>query len=279
MKKTYKLLFLILLLLFVISLSSCEKKKDIIDDDRKTDIIDDNGKLTDDGDDNNTNDDPSEGNNGGTTVDDKQDDGIYEVSIFDSESEVDWDKVKNANIETYKWVDSDKFNSFGKLVYVKDYGFICILYCEEENPYVEYHNDGDPVYKDSAMEFFVSLGSELGYINLETNSVGARLQQYSLSLTQRESVFNVISDGISVQAGRENKFWTLTIRLTLEDIKAMYPNFDASVFKTGYEFSGNFYKIGTNPTTGLRHYGMWKEVGGTSPNFHQPNDFGKFILK
>ena len=277
MKKIYKLLFLTLLM-FVISLSACEKKKDIIDDDRKTDIIDDDGKLTDDGDDTNV-DNPPEGNNGGTTIDDKQDDGIYEVCIFETESEVDWDKVKNANIETYKWVDSDKFNSFGKLVFVKDYGFICVLYCEEENPYVVYHNDGDPVYKDSAMEFFVSLGSELGYINLETNSVGARLQQYSKTQTSRESVFNVISDGISVEAGRENKFWTLTIRLTLEDIKVMYPEFDASVFKTGYEFSGNFYKIGTNPTTGLRHYGMWKEVGGSSPNFHQPNDFGKFILK
>lgn len=274
-----KRIIVVLLVLFVISLSSCEKKKDIIDDDRKTDIIDDNGKLTDDGDDNNTNDDPSEGNNGGTTVDDKQDDGIYEVCIFDSESEVDWNKVKNANIETYKWVESDKFNSFGQLVFVKDYGFICKLSCEEEHPYTVYLNDGDPVYKDSAMEFFVSLSSELGYINLETNSVGARLQQYSISQTERVSVFNTIDEGISVTPDRSGAFWTLTIRLTLEDINKLYPEFDTSVFKTGYEFSGNFYKIGTNPLTNIRHYGMWKEVGGTSPNFHQPNDFGKFILK
>lgn len=278
MKRINKIFLLVLVMLFVISLSACDNKVDVKTEDKTGDKVDGEGDDGEGAGDDTGEGDPSDGDGGQVGDDTEEQDGIYNVSIFDKEADIDWSKVKNANIETYKWVESDKFNSFGQLVFVNGYGFICKLSCEELNPYVQYHNDGDPVYKDSAMEFFVSLSSELGYINLETNSVGARLQQYSLSLTQRVSVFDTIESGIMVTPDRSGDYWTLTIRLTLEDINKLYPEFDTEVFKTGYEFSGNFYKIGTNPTTGLRHYGMWKEVGGTSPNFHQPNDFGKFVL-
>lgn len=281
--------FLILLVLFLfIGFVGCKEDTPDIPDEP---IIDDNNNNPTEDPNKNNNLDPNE-NNENNNNNENQDPinnnennppeeikGVYNVKILDKEEDINWANINKANIETYKWVESDTFNSFAQLVFVKDYGFICKLSCEETNPYVQYYNDGEAVYKDSAMEFFVSFDSNLGYINLETNSVPARLQQYSKTLTSRVSVFDTIPNGIKVEAAREGDYWTLLIRLTLDDIAKLYPTFDQSKFTSGFEFTGNFYKIGTNPTTNLRHYGMWKEVGGTSPNFHQPADFGKLILE
>lgn len=202
----------------------------------------------------------------------------YPVARVSSKSDINWDSVVKAPIEIYKWTESDKFPAYGQMVFVEDYGFVVKMCCLDENPYVVYHNDGDPVYQDSAMEFYIML-SKKGYLNFETNSVGARLQEFGFNNEIRNSVFEKIPEGFAAKAGREGKFWTVTIDVPVEQLQVYYPEVTAETFASGYEFTGNFYKIGTNQKTHRAHYGMWHEVNAPAPNFHLPKYFGKFTME
>ena len=201
----------------------------------------------------------------------------YQINTVEEKDSVSWDEVPKAGIDIYKWTDSDTFNAFAQMVYVKDYGLVCKMSCEESDPYTRFYKDGEDVCKDSAMELFLKLGEE-GYINLETNSAGARVQQFGKARENRTSVFDMIPEGFRVDAGREGEYWTLMIYLPVEELKLFYPDIDYSTFDKNYTFTGNFYKIGTNPDTGVRHYGMWNDVDSEEPNFHLPEYFGKMTI-
>ena len=69
--------------------------------------------------------------------------------------------------------DNWKFGNLPKtsfqLVYVENYGFLLNMYSEEVNPVADYHNNGDPAYKDSCVEFFANFDPENSekYLNFE----------------------------------------------------------------------------------------------------------------
>lgn len=44
--------------------------------------------------------------------------GAYVVKRFNALSEVDWDAVPKAGIDTYKWVNSVEYDAYGQLVYI-----------------------------------------------------------------------------------------------------------------------------------------------------------------
>ena len=74
--------------------------------------------------------------------------------------------------------------------------------------------------------------------------------------------------------------WSLTMDIPISKLQKFYGNsLNADTFVSGYTFTGNFYKIGSDAVTGVRHYGMWTEVDGNSPNFHQPSCFGTFVIE
>lgn len=201
---------------------------------------------------------------------------IYLIQKVHSREAIDWKSVSKAQIDIYKWNDSDTFDAYAQMVYVEGYGLICKMSCKEDNPYTQFYQDGQDVYLDSAMECFLKLGDE-GYVNLETNSAGARIQQFGKNRENRVSIFDMVPGGFPVTAGREGHYWTLLIDLPLTSLKIVYPRINDSSFKKGFTFSGNFYKIGTNPETQTRHYGMWNDIQSKDPNFHMPEYFG--ILK
>ena len=199
----------------------------------------------------------------------------YKIKTLPCRESIRWEEIEKAEISNYSWVESRHFECFAKLVYVKDHGFICKMLCAERDPYAACTKDGEPVWEDSAMEFFFSFESGK-YINLETNSLGARIQQFSSFPRECLSVFNRISEGFKVNASREAEYWTLEIDLPLEKLQLFFPAVAAEKIIPGYEFTGNFYKIGV---TQEEHYGMWNEVKTESPDFHRPDYFGKLIIE
>lgn len=199
----------------------------------------------------------------------------YRIKTLPGRENIRWEEIEKAEISNYGWVKSKHYDSFAKLVYIKDSGFICKMFCAEREPYAACTKDGGEVWKDSAMEFFFSF-EDGKYINLETNSTGARVQEFSTYPRQCLKVFDKIPEGFKVTASREGVYWTLEIELPLEKLQVFFPSVDADKLIPGYEFTGNFYKVGV---TKEEHYAMWNEVKTETPDFHRPDYFGKLVIE
>lgn len=207
--------------------------------------------------------------------------GAYVVKNYDTKMDVIWAEVPKANIDTYKWVNSVRFTAYAQLVYIEDYGFLCRMTCMETNPLTKYTQFGDPVYLDSCMEFFAAWDNQ-SYINFESNSIGAMCAQFGATNKNRKPLtdYLTMSEMFQMNPSVEADRWTLTMDIPLSKLQKIYGNsLSADTFVSGYTFKGNFYKIGSDAVTGVRHYGMWNEVGGTTPNFHQPAYFGTFVIE
>lgn len=208
-------------------------------------------------------------------------DGAYVVKTYSAINSIDWTEVPKAQIDIYKWVDSVEYDAYGQLVYIEDYGFICRMTCVESDPLTRYTEFGDPVYLDSCMEFFAAWDN-VSYINIESNSVAALCAQFGATKNNRRPITDYLSESeiftVTPDVGEE--VWTLTMDIPVSKLQKFYGNgMTAATFASGYTFKGNFYKIGSDAVTGVRHYGMWTEVDGNTPNFHQPDCFGTFVIE
>lgn len=203
----------------------------------------------------------------------------YKVKRFDKRENVDFDKVEKAPIDSYKWADNGiRYEAFGKLCFAEDFGFVCKMACREADPWVQYHNDGEAVYLDSALEFFGRFTDE-GYINCENNADGVRLQQFGTDRFDRVPVWGVMPDGFHVKADRDGEWWSVTVELPIEKMQVYYKDITHDTFKSGYTFTGNFYKTGHNPETEEDHFGMWHEIDSEVADFHLPDKFGTFVME
>lgn len=207
--------------------------------------------------------------------------GAYIIKSFTAADSVEWENVPKADISIYKWVDSVEYEAYAQLVYVTGYGFLCRMTCMESDPPAQYTQFGDPVYLDSCMEFFAAWDNK-SYINLECNSIGTLCAQFGRTKANRKSAtdFLPLEQMFVATPVVEENYWELTIDIPIEKLQSFYGSaISAETFVSGYSFKGNFYKIGSDPETGVRHYGMWNEVNTKTPDFHQPNYFGTLVIE
>lgn len=198
----------------------------------------------------------------------------YYIKTFDSKSDFQWDNIDIGNIDVNGWNSIPQYVSFFKMVFIKDYGFILKLTTKEKEPWAIYSNDDDPVYMDSCLEAFLLFDKE-GYINLETNSNGARIQTIGKDRFNRCSILNI---GFEAKIEIKDDEWSIILEIPLQKLKKIYQNLDINCFKKGFSFKGNFYKTGKNPNTNLEHYYMWNMVETSNPDFHQSKYFGELLL-
>ena len=207
---------------------------------------------------------------------------IYRIKTFDSVDAVDWDSVTAASVNNYKWVDCNTFETYAKLVFVKDWGFLCQMTCIESAPAATYTNFDDPVCLDSCMEFFAIWDNTSDqYLNIESNSIGTMCIGFGPSRESRRTARRYLSleEMFVMNPVVEDDKWTLTMEIPIEKLQKFYKNLTAETFVSGYTFTGNFYKTGGADITGNEHYAMWNEVGTENPDFHRPEYFGKFIIE
>lgn len=207
---------------------------------------------------------------------------IYRIKTFDSLDAVDWDSVSAAAVNTYKWVECDTYETYAKLVYVKDWGFLCQMTCMESDPAATFTEFCDTVCLDSCMEFFAIWDNDDNYLNIESNSLGTLCVQYGMNRDSRRTGIRYLKEDemFKMNPVVEDDRWTLTMELPIEKLQAFYgDDLTADTFVSGYSFTGNFYKTGSEDITGNEHYAMWNEVGTENPDFHRPEFFGKFIIE
>lgn len=136
------------------------------------------------------------------------------------------------------------------------------------------------VYKDSCVEFFVSLDGK-NYYNLETNCIGTVHLAYGPGRNNRKFVNPEIIKKIEIESTLGNKpleektgnfEWEMMIRIPVESFA-----FDQIKTLKGLKATANFYKCGDD--TSIPHYVTWNPVGTENPDYHRPEFFGKVMFE
>ncbi len=183
------------------------------------------------------------------------------------------------SIDCYPWGKQYTPKTTGSLILIENEGFLLRMTCQESHPTTQYHQNSDPVHKDSCMEAFLNFypESNKGYINFEINANGAIKCSIGPQRNSSEHPrFYFEQEGISTPKPkvtiRETE-WELSLWIPLSFIKTAYGRDD---FHPGQVLLGNFHKCGEE--TPIPHFGTLFPVSSDSPDFHRPQDFGKLII-
>ncbi|MBN2413393.1 hypothetical protein JXQ31_17065 [candidate division KSB1 bacterium] len=200
-----------------------------------------------------------------------------DVSVFTDPEH--WQNKKHIEIKHYLWMNNGYTPKvYAKLFYSDNYIYV-FFNVFEKIIRIQYTKCGDPVYKDSCVEFFINPFPQKSqdYFNFEINAVGAMLvgvgntghddqrKVYSEEELQDFEIFTSVKKPVSGQYGADN--WTLYYKIPVK----LFENY----YKLPFEAEpaiGNFYKCGDE--TEFEHYGAWNPVQNKTPNFHMPRYFG-----
>lgn len=148
----------------------------------------------------------------------------------------------------------------------------------EESLLATYTKINDPVYKDSCVEFFISLNNEDAYYNFEFNPTGTCLAGYGTSVNKRELLstekikqINIISSSFKSVTFKEQEMINWQLTLFIPNQAFQFHKIES--FK-GQKANVNFYKCGDDLPK--PHFVCWNPITDTpEPNFHLPKHFGK----
>jgi len=191
-----------------------------------------------------------------------------------------WENIKSIEIKHYLWMNNGYTPKvIAKLLYSDNYIYVFFKVFEKKIS-IQYTNLGDPVYKDSCVEFFFNPFpyKSKDYFNIEINAAGAMLIGVGESRAAEKrntfskdelSGFEIITSVKQPLSGYHGKdFWTLHYKIPIKFFENHYKISFAS--EPGI---GNFYKCGDE--TEFEHYGAWNFIHNKTPNFHLPQYFGE----
>ena len=164
------------------------------------------------------------------------------------------------------WESKETIKTEAKCAY-NDKGFMLQFIVQEKEPLRRFKNDQEFVFKDSAVEFFISF--ELPYyFNFEVNANGAILAEYGVKkqkpsdreyLSQKD--LNLIKRHVEIEADQ----WSIILEIPFKLFKSYQKDI------TFNQFTFNLYKISEDQN--IEHYHSFAEVKSEKPNFHRPEDF------
>lgn len=139
----------------------------------------------------------------------------------------------------------------------------------------------DPVYKDSCVEFFISLGEDKAYYNFEFNIIGACKLNYGVNRNERKVVSEKLISSIRYSASLQNTpgvngnnavRWELTVMIPTDAFSE-----HSKLSLTGKKCRANFYKCGDDLP--VPHYLCWNNIKSAQPDFHLSEYFGEVIFQ
>ena len=141
--------------------------------------------------------------------------------------------------------------------------------------------DGNDVYKDSCVEFFILPEGSAHYYNFEWNAIG------TLCMSRRtgrhdpvHATKDVLSSVLTVSTyGRKafsevlgDNVWQLRVAIPCSALFG-----DSLKSRKGAQFKANFYKCGDALST--PHYVSWAPVETPSPDYHRPEFFRPVVCE
>ena len=139
----------------------------------------------------------------------------------------------------------------------------------------------DPVYKDSCVEFFISMGEDKAYYNFEFNIIGTCKLNYGVDRNERKVVSEKLISSIRYLSSMQNTpgadgskavHWELTLMIPTD---AFSEHSELSL--AGKKCRANFYKCGDDLP--VPHYLCWNNIKSPQPDFHLSEYFGEVIFQ
>lgn len=134
-------------------------------------------------------------------------------------------------------------------------------------------NVNDPVYLDTCVEFFIGIGNDDEYYNLEFNRLGTCCVGYGAGKKDRQDVAATEIEKIRSRrkmVAADGGFiygWQLELIIPVT-VFAHHPD----VSLNNLFCKANFYKCGDNLPQ--PHFLAWNNIESDQPNFHLPQFFG-----
>lgn len=198
------------------------------------------------------------------------------------------DSVACLPINQYNWGGDYRPEVYGRVAYIKSHGFLVQFQCYESTVSCQYTEDADPVYLDSAVEFFLQIPflsnanpSEpyfnVPYFNIEMNSNGAILAGFGPGKENRHPLdlmeIKQIKRQVSWNAAHD--CWEASILLPVSIISHYIPiNGQDLIPDTRIRFQ--LYKIAEGDL--LTHFASLGPIESPVPNFHLSSYFVDGIL-
>ena len=186
-----------------------------------------------------------------------------------------------AKIDSFHWEKDgySKPESYAALFAVEGEGIHALLWSFEENIRCECTKRDDPVYTDSCLELFLMpVEGDGRYINFEVNPKGIYLSQIGEKRENRRFIkeFTALEPVIMPMEIEENgrNAWGYEIIISEAFISDLYGT-DYKIHEC--EIKGNFYKCADSSAT--PHYGAHFPVTTAALGFHNPDCFGKIIIR
>ncbi|NQU51507.1 MAG: hypothetical protein HQ522_03100 [Bacteroidetes bacterium] len=149
-------------------------------------------------------------------------------------------------------------------------------YVNEKNILAQETRTNGDVYKDSCVEFFISVDKK-NYYNFEFNCIGTIHIGYGSGQGNRTPITPELAEKIEIESSLGNQpfteksgnfEWEMMIRIPLETFE-----FDVLKDISGLKATANFYKCGDE--TSEPHFVTWNPIGTENPDYHCPEYFGK----
>jgi hypothetical protein len=217
----------------------------------------------------------------------------YNVSRLAQSFDIDanWEKPQWQDIEAIEirnYIgDIPGFKPYTEVKMMYDHDHIYVIF-RVHDKYVmcENENINDPVWQDSAVEFFFAPDNELTkrYFNLEVNCGGTPLMGYNI--VPREKFVRLETNDIEeIQIAhslpkivypeiKEEVTWTIEYKIPIGMLEK-YAKLTRP--ETGVTWKANFYKIAIN--TSNPHFITWSPITNDKLDFHQPEFFGNIVFK
>ncbi len=148
-------------------------------------------------------------------------------------------------------------------------------YVNEKNILAQETRTNGDVYKDSTVEFFISVDGK-SYYNFEFNCIGTIHIGHGEGRNNRTPIEPAIAEKIEIESTLGNRpfaeksgnfDWEMMIRIPIECF-----TFDKLETLNGLKATGNFYKCGDE--TSDPHFVTWNPIGTENPDYHCPEYFG-----
>lgn len=192
------------------------------------------------------------------------------------EDNADLLSIETLNWPTYSYKPDVKF----RIAYVQDQ-ILLKYYVNEETIMAKETRVNGSVYKDSCVEFFISLDRNDTYYNFEFNCIGTAHVGYGKAGTSRSMVDPEILKSITIKSSLgtepfEEKTGGHQWEMMIVIPKACFSH-DKDLVLKGLKATANFYKCGDD--TSKPHYVTWNPVGTENPDYHQPDYFGELSFE
>ncbi len=197
-----------------------------------------------------------------------------------------WNSIKALDLNQYMGERPSHFPSSQAKVAFDDDAIYVIFRVEDQYVKAVHHNNQDPVYKDSCVEFFFSPGKSIqeGYFNLEMNCGGTMLFHHQViprsggvsiseahiaQIEVAHSLPKIVDPEVN-----EKTVWVVEYKIPFSILKD-YHEFSSP--EEGTIWRANFYKCADE--TSHPHWITWAPVDNPTPDFHLPAYFGELIFK